>query len=52
MVQEEKIVEVTTVAGDGRTTIPEYVRKLFNLKKKDTVVWIEKSGEIVLRRAK
>jgi len=47
----EKILGMTKVTSKGSTTIPVAVRKKFNIKKGDFILFIERDGELILRRA-
>lgn len=47
---EERVIQVTKMSKDGRTTIPEEIRERFNLKKGSKIVWRDIDGEMVIRK--
>ena len=46
----EKIMGMAKVSTKGQTTIPAPVRKRFNIKIGDNVLFIDKDGELVIRK--
>jgi len=47
----EKILGMAKVTSKGSTTIPVAVRKKFNIREGDSILFIERDGELILRRA-
>jgi len=47
----EKILGISKLTTKGQITIPKVVREKLNLKTGDIVVFIERNGEIIIRRS-
>lgn len=47
----EKILGISKLTTKGQITIPKVVREKINLKTGDIVVFIERNGEIIIRRS-
>jgi len=47
----EKILGISKLTSKGQITIPKNVRELLNLKPGDIIVFVEKNGEITIRRS-
>jgi len=48
---EERIIDVGKVSTKNQVTIPKAVRDRFGIKVGDRLLFIEKKGELVLRKA-
>jgi len=48
---EEKILAMAKVSTKGQTTIPAPVRNRFKIKIGDNLLFVEKDGNLVLRKA-
>lgn len=46
---EGRLVNITTIHGDGRTQIPFEIRRDLGLQDGHKVFWYEKNGEIIIR---
>ncbi|MCD6514077.1 MAG: type II toxin-antitoxin system PrlF family antitoxin [Candidatus Odinarchaeota archaeon] len=47
----EKILGISKLTTKGQITIPKVVREKLNLKTGNIVVFIERNGEIIIRRS-
>ena len=47
----EVVLATATLSSKNQITLPKRVREKLGLKPNDTIVFIEKDGEIVIRRA-
>jgi len=47
----EKILGISKLTTKGQITIPKVVREKLNLKAGNIVVFIERNGEIIIRRS-
>lgn len=47
----EKILGMAKVSTKGQTTIPSPVRERFKIKIGDNVLFVDKDGELVVRKA-
>jgi len=47
----EKILGMGKVSTHGQTSIPQPVREKFRIKIGDSVLFVEKDGELVVRKA-
>jgi AbrB family looped-hinge helix DNA binding protein len=47
----EKILGMAKVSTKGQTTIPNQVRARFQIKIGDNILFVEKDGELILRKA-
>jgi len=48
---KERILATSTLSTKNQVTLPKIVREKLGLKPKDIVVFIERDGEIILRRS-
>jgi len=48
---DEKILAMAKVSTKGQTTIPAPVRSRFKIKIGDNVLFVEKDGDLVVRKA-
>jgi len=47
----EKILGISKLTSKGQITIPKNVREKLKLKQGDIIVFVEKNGEIIIRRS-
>jgi AbrB family looped-hinge helix DNA binding protein len=46
----EKIIQISKVTSNRQITIPVEVMKKLKVKEGDKVIWIEKNGDVVIRK--
>ena len=49
--EKMKLVAMSKVFSGGQTQIPKEIRERLNIKDGDKIVWYEKNGDIVVKKA-
>jgi len=47
----KKVLGVTKIFGRGRVQVPKEARRILGLSDGDKILWIQTSGEVIVRRA-
>jgi len=49
--KEMKLVAMSKIFSGGQTQIPKDIRDKLNIKDGDKIVWYEKNGDIIVKKA-
>jgi AbrB family looped-hinge helix DNA binding protein len=47
----EKIIQLSKITSNRQVTVPAEIMKKLKLKAGDKIIWIERNGDIIVRKA-